>query len=116
MDHPHGTATPRCGIKLTTLYVSIGEALRLARRVDSLGYDAVWREGGADRTRCGHCHRGNGRPKRTGPARHVRAQSVQPEPALLAITAAAIDQISRGRYHVTRFAATTKASRLADLL
>lgn len=98
MDHSYGTATPRYGIKLATHYVSIGEALTLARRADSLGYDAVWVTEG-----------------RTAPdaVTATTAMAAQTErvrlgtsvlnpysrsPALLAITAAAIDQISRGRF------------------
>jgi 5,10-methylenetetrahydromethanopterin reductase len=98
VDHSNGTATPRYGIKLATHYVSIGEALTLARRVDSLGYDAVWVTEG-----------------RTAPdaVTATTAMAAQTErvrlgtsvlnpysrsPALLAITAAAIDQISRGRF------------------
>jgi len=98
VDHARGTDTPRFGIKLATHYVPIDEALTLARRVDTLGYDAVWVTEG-----------------RTAPdavtvtsAMAARTERVQlgtsvlnpysRSPALLAITAAAIDQISHGRF------------------
>jgi hypothetical protein len=42
VNHRRGDGTPRLGIKRSTHYVSVGEALRPACRRDSLGYDTVW--------------------------------------------------------------------------
>lgn len=93
-----GERAPSFGIKLASHYVSISDVLTLAERVESRGYDSVWTTEG--RTAPDAVTTTAAIAARTQRVR-IGTSVLNPfsrSPALLAITAASIDNISRGRF------------------
>ncbi len=88
----------RFGVKLASHYVPVGDFLDLARHVESIGYESVWTTEG--RTACDSVTTAAAIAACTERVR-IGTSVVNPysrSPALLAVSAASIDQISRGRF------------------